>query len=376
MPSPAEHDTADSKADLRLDGGQHFVPAFVFLGLCLFLTPLMGRIIVETRTFPVLITTMWSGILFGQMVLLNLIGGLGGRHWVIGFSASFGLGSLGFFVFCLFFFDWEPLFFQAFLTIACLPLTLGIACLPQLALRLFRNWRISLTDRPKSAIRIEDFMIAMAVLGCAIALVRASSYAAQPADMPIDTEIMIYGVTWYCFYLGAIFFVVNLISLPAFLLGFRPEPFILRSIGVGGYVFFWSLFLGVLAAFFRGDGLIVALYSLIFLMAASAVVLLGIECSRRAGFNLWSIRDDRLWTCSLGYRNSPSNSRVNVDEGLATWAGDKTEVIDPFSDETDANAQSRQRTSIRSLEPEHLFARWLTFGWVLIAVLFNVFSGF
>jgi hypothetical protein len=372
---PTANDIAkDPKAELRMESLGTLAPLGIFTGCCLIGNPMVAWVLNESGVAESFFLMFCLGAFFGQFLLLNMIAGLCGRHWVIGYTASVLLAGAGIGVFYLFFGARQSESDTAILFFSCLPLGLGIACLPHFAFRLFRNWRIASTDRPSFKFRIQDLMMVMTILGCAIALTR-SYYLIGPRYITNgDSGLFFDSVNSIWFFFGLYFFVINLLTMPAVLLAFRPEPFILRAIYVGSYaLLLWLLLAAILMVLSGGRSGESIWYFLLLVATAALVALVGTECLRMAGLNLWSKRDDRLRPNSLPIRNYQIDESNQTSEFSSDVSTKEPPVIDPWSDEADLAAHAHREKVVQALDSDQLLARWLTLGWVLFTILFSLF---
>ncbi|MFO0942287.1 MAG: hypothetical protein U0930_16235 [Pirellulales bacterium] len=113
----------------------------------------------------------YFGLMFGELIQVGLIGGLLGRHWLLGYATGLAIALAGLAVvwqitdFRISAFRQLPWFWRA----CHIPATLMLASLPLLTLRLARHWRIALSDG-KGSMRLEDIFIFTSIVGCVIVL--------------------------------------------------------------------------------------------------------------------------------------------------------------------------------------------------------------
>ncbi len=118
---------------------------------------------------------VFSGMVLGELVLVGLIGGLFGRHWLVGYLIGLLVALAGVMViwhvtdYRLGAFRQLPWFWRA----CHVPATLLVASLPLLALRNFRHWRISHSSASKSPLRLEDIFLVTSIIGCVVVLLVA-----------------------------------------------------------------------------------------------------------------------------------------------------------------------------------------------------------
>lgn len=118
---------------------------------------------------------VFSGMVLGELVLVGLIGGLFGRHWLVGYLIGLLVALAGLMViwhvtdYRLGAFRQLPWFWRA----CHVPATLLVASLPLLALRNFRHWRISHSGASKSPLRLEDIFLVTSIIGCVVVLLVA-----------------------------------------------------------------------------------------------------------------------------------------------------------------------------------------------------------
>lgn len=146
-----------------------FWPLALFFSIAMILNPLLW-VMMDQAGSPYL-QFVYFGLMFGELILVGMIGGLFGRHWLFGYATGLAIALVGLAVvwqitdFRISAFRQLPWFWRA----CHIPATLMLASLPLMTLRMARHWRIALSDG-KGAMRLEDIFIFTSIVGCVIVL--------------------------------------------------------------------------------------------------------------------------------------------------------------------------------------------------------------
>lgn len=158
-------------------------PIATFFALAMMMNPVF-YLILNAIESPYL-QFVFSGMVLGELVLVGLIGGLFGRHWLVGYLIGLLVALAGLMViwhvtdYRLGAFRQLPWFWRA----CHVPATLLVASLPLLALRNFRHWRISHSGASKSPLRLEDIFLVTSIIGCVVVLLVAPTKLSEARSM-------------------------------------------------------------------------------------------------------------------------------------------------------------------------------------------------